>query len=176
MNDLNSTPDFVLIPLTQNQNAMVSLEDADILKMRWYAYFDKTYGDGGRFHARRNRAEKYNEIGRGCVLMHRFILQRMIGRELTTGEHTDHINGDTLDNRRANLRLANRFENSRNKPKRKHNKSGYKGVTLQRGLWFATIRVNGKNKVLGKFNTPEEAYAAYCEGAKKYHGEFANVK
>src|SRR5690349_21614435 len=101
----NSTPKFVLIPLSQNQTAMVSIEDADLLNMRWYAYFDKTYGGGGRFHARRNRAEKYGEFGRGCVLMHRYILQRIIGRELSKDEQTDHINGNTLDNRRDNLRV-----------------------------------------------------------------------
>lgn len=88
---------------------------------------------------------------------------------------SDHINGNTLDNRRSNLRVVTRTQNNQNVTIRKHNKSGYKGVSLEKktGRWVAVIQANNKRIHLGTFDTPEEAYAAYCEAAKKYHGKFA---
>lgn len=90
----------------------------------------------------------------------------------------DHINGDTLDNRRKNLRVCTSAQNVRNCKKSRRNTSGFKGVSLAKstGKWLAYISVNMRNKYLGSFATPEEAHAAYCEAAKKYHGEFARFE
>ena len=51
--------------------------------------------------------------------------------------HTDHINGDGLDNHRANLRVCSHAENMRNSRKRVNNKSGFKGVSWNKakGKW-----------------------------------------
>lgn len=90
----------------------------------------------------------------------------------------DHINGMKTDNRIKNLREADRFDNTRNVKRRKDNSSGYKGVSLSNGKWMARIWsiIDNKRKrcYLGYFNSPEEAYAAYCKAAKELHGEFAN--
>lgn len=87
----------------------------------------------------------------------------------------DHRNAIKDDNRWANLRLATCSENMHNQGKRRHNKSGYKGVCWHRGArkWVAQIKVDWKIKYLGLYDTPQAAHAAYCEAAKKYHGEFA---
>lgn len=89
----------------------------------------------------------------------------------------DHINCNRTDNRMANLREATHSENVKNTPMRKTNTSGYKGVTWHKhtGKWAAQIKVNSKHIHLGIFDTPEEAHAAYCEAAKKYHGLFAKI-
>lgn len=87
----------------------------------------------------------------------------------------DHINGDQSDNRIANLRLATGAQNARNS-RMKGNLSGLKGINERRpGKWIARIKVNYKEKHLGTFATKEMAYAAYCEAARHYHGEFAKV-
>lgn len=107
----------------------------------------------------------------GYEAMHRLI----VGLATGSGKAVDHINGNKLDNRRANLRICTIAENTRNSAKSRNNKSGFKGVcTAPRGKWRAQIYRDKKAFYLGTFRTPEEAHAAYCEAAKKLHGEFAN--
>ena len=88
----------------------------------------------------------------------------------------DHINGFKDDNRIENLREATRSENFCNRTKYNNNTSGIKGVCWHKisKKWQARIRINNKNKHLGLFDSPEEAYEAYCKAAKELHGEFAN--
>jgi hypothetical protein len=89
----------------------------------------------------------------------------------------DHIDGDRENNRIENLREASRTDNNRNVSRQRNNTSGFKGVSLMKrdNVWIAQITVNRKNYYLGRFSTPEEAYAAYCKAAKELHGEFANT-
>ncbi len=86
----------------------------------------------------------------------------------------DHINGDTLDNRKANLRVCTNAENIRNRCRDKDNASGFKGVTCEGKKWLAQIFHNGRGYRLGRFSTPEEAHAAYCAAAVRFYGKFAN--
>ncbi len=88
----------------------------------------------------------------------------------------DHINTDSLDNRRANLRLATHSQNSCNSRRDKSKTlSRFRGVSFskRKGKWFAAIRINGKKTWLGYFNDEEDAARAYDHAARKYHGEFA---
>jgi hypothetical protein len=87
----------------------------------------------------------------------------------------DHINHDTLDNRKINLRICTNTENIRNSGMSKNNTSGYKGVSYRKKEknWRAYIRVNSVQKYLGCFKTKEQAAEMYNEAAKWYHGEFA---
>lgn len=89
----------------------------------------------------------------------------------------DHINMERDDNRIANLRLATSSNNHMNRGRQENNTSGVKGVYWQkaRGKWMAQIQVAGKQIFLGRYATKSEAHAAYCESAKKYHGEFART-
>lgn len=89
----------------------------------------------------------------------------------------DHKNNIPSDDRWKNLRLATFSDNSKNRRMRSGTKSGFKGVNLrENGRFRAYLRVNKKRIDLGTFDSAEGAHAAYCEAAKKYHGEFARFK
>lgn len=90
-------------------------------------------------------------------------------------DQIDHINGIRTDNRFANLREATNAQNGANSSKRENTTSKYKGVDRRGKRWRAQIRSGGKKYCLGMFDTPEEAYAAYCAAARKFHGEFARL-
>lgn len=109
--------------------------------------------------------------------LHRLILEQMIGRALLSSETVDHINGDPRDNRRQNLRLASSSENNRNRKKHSRNTSGFKGVSFKKstGKWQARIRYNNATHSLGCYETPQEAYDAYCGAAQAYHANFAKL-
>jgi len=92
------------------------------------------------------------------------------------GPHdVDHVNGDGLDNRKANLRIASRSENLANGKRSRPNMAGFKGVKRHRGgkHWSAQITVNGKNKYLGWFDSAETAARAYDAAAVDAFREFA---
>ena len=89
-------------------------------------------------------------------------------------EEIDHINMVKSDNSWKNLRLAERFQNQRNRPKNCTNKSGYKGVSWHKATksWRAQANLNCKKYHLGDFIDILDAADAYRNFAKKNHGEF----
>ena len=105
-----------------------------------------------------------------------FRLHRVVMHALP-GEEIDHKNGNGLDCQKSNLRRATHAENMRNAKRRLDNRSGYKGVSwhAKTRTWWARIGLDNKVLSLGRFATPEEAYAAYCEAAGKLHGRFKRL-
>ena len=93
-------------------------------------------------------------------------------------EGIDHINGDPLDNRIANLRECTQQQNNGNhKALNPLNTSGYRGVTWKRDKrkWKAYININNRQTHLGYFDSAEQAYEAYCAAAVAHFGEFARL-
>lgn len=86
-------------------------------------------------------------------------------------EQIDHINGNSADNRLINLRDVPRSVNMQNRRKpAKHNRSGVLGVRQrENGRWSAELRVNRRSIHLGRFNTKQDAYAAYLEAKRRLH-------
>lgn len=146
------------IDLTKGKAALV--DDADFEALSRYPWF---LGKGG-YAVRNSRG-----LIRRHIYMHREVLNT------PTGLDTDHVNGNRLDNQRANLRVATRSQNMANSKVGKANRSGYKGVHFdtQRQKYRASIRIGGKLKHLGVFTSPEYAKAAYDDFAKNLHGDFA---
>ena len=104
---------------------------------------------------------------------HRIIWEMYFG-EIPKGYVIDHKDGNGLNNRLTNLRLATHAENMRNSKKRKNTTSKYKGVTYRKAdkKWYAVIQVENKRVHLGSFKTEEEAHAEYCKVASVVFEDF----
>ena len=106
-------------------------------------------------------------IGGKTKYLHRLDMGEPRGYEI------DHINGDSLDNRLANLRTVTRKQNCMNSGFR----NKYKGAHFYKatGTWMSYITIGGKKKHLGYFKTEREAAKQYNKEATQVFGEFARL-
>lgn len=160
--------DTAYVALTRGMTAKVSLKDLEAVQpYNWIAQCC----DGNFYAARRAKVNGKSMI----VLLHRVLLNAK------PGTFVDHKNGDRLDNRRSNLRLATPSQNAANR----HLvwKSGRRlGTTLgvthipelnRTNPWWAYVNYKGKRHHLGYFPTEEEAAKVRRKAAVKLHGAFA---
>jgi hypothetical protein len=154
---------FIL--LTQGQIARVDGDDFERLRFsNCFAMFDplrKSY-----LAAR----SVYREDGKKTTM---YLAREIMGLVAGDERQVDHINHDTLDNRKENLRVVTKRQNIYNRRKKSDGSAPYKGISNQHGKWRARITAYGVTKDLGGFDTPEEARDVYRAAAKKLHGEFA---
>jgi hypothetical protein len=148
------------IPLTQGQWAVIDDEDfEEIAKYKWCAHLHT-----GKYYAERKVSISNKKI---AISMHRQLLGILDNPTL----EGDHINGDTLDNRRSNLRPATHKQNQENRLGAQVNSvTGVRGVhpTGTAGAYKAELKHNGKTVYLGCFPTVEEAAKAVDAGRAKY--------
>jgi hypothetical protein len=158
--------DAAYVSLTKGYEAVISVSDVPLVDgFNWYAMVQ-------------GRSRVVYAVRKDCssgkmrtVLMHRVIARAPDGMEV------DHINGNGLDNRPVNLRLATKSQNTMNRTAPSHNTSGVKGVYFNkaRSKWQAQITVGGKTTALGRFDTLELASAAYAKANANFHGDFGRT-
>lgn len=141
--------------------------DSDLAARSWCLHAARRgntpYAFGGN---RRNGERGY---------LHKIVMERVLGRPLSHGETVDHCNRQSLDNRRGNLRLATRTQQSANSGPRGGGSSQYKGVTWcnVKKLWRAEVWEKHK-RVYSKYFSDEDAAAlARNVAAREHYGEFA---
>lgn len=150
------------ISLTQGQEAIIDDEDYELVSQyKWYAKKSKN-----TYYALTNSSRK---TGKKKIYLHKVIIG-------TTQGIIDHKNGNGLDNRKENLRIASHTKNIINQYHPKGT-SQYKGVYFNKdkNRWVAQIRNNYKRINLGSYITEEEAAKSYDKAAFVYHGEFAKL-
>src|SRR5262245_20120322 len=148
---------MIEVPLTHGKVALIDDEDAErVLLYKWHAVQCKS----GNWYARHTKYLGNRRYER--TRMHRLILNAPAGMDV------DHKNGNGLDNRRDNLRLATDRQNALNQRRRSDNTSGYMGVVRSGKRWLAQIHVGDKSIVLGRFHEPEDAARAYDSAAREH--------
>jgi len=148
---------MVEITLTKNKKTIISKSDfKEVSKYKWYAYTNRGLTYAGR-------TVYVNGVGR-IQQLHIFLLGTKDGYEI------DHINRDSLDNRRSNLRFLSHSDNCFNRRKKPNTTSKYIGVSLNKntGKWVSYIKKNGVLYYLGSFNSEDEAMNKRLQEEKKY--------
>lgn len=150
--------DVHYIPLTQGKYAIVDAADYErVSRYKWCLS-----STGKQLYAQRRTGGK-------TIRMHQFIMNPPKGMVV------DHIDGNGLNNRRCNLRICTRLENTRNRRRNPNTATGFKGVWHDRktGKYWAHICFEGKVVRLGSFATAVEAARAYDRKARELFGQFA---
>ena len=148
------------IPLTRGQFAIVDDDDFELLsRNKWCCTL-----------IHKNLYVMRREMGK-IIYMHRVIMNPLPGMVV------DHIDGNSLNNTRSNLRICLQRDNAKNVSTQSNNTSGYKGVHWRRDrkTWKVEICANGKRVYIGSFHDLQSAVLAYNDAALKYHGEFARL-
>jgi len=158
--------DIRVITLSRFKFAIVDKDDFERLKpYRWFSLWNRC-----GYYAVRN--VRRCERRRLQIMMHREIVGA------PKGVLVDHINGNTLDNRKANLRLATASQNMYNTRRNKKGcASGFRGVSWHKHAkkWEARLASEGKRIYAGSYDSELEAAKAYDTAARKYHKEFARL-
>lgn len=156
------------IELTQGKTALIDDEDWPLVSGHsWHAKRD----DSGTYYAATKVRDPSAHNGQRSLMMHQIILPPQLGFL------PDHVDGNGLDNRRANLRYATVGQNNGNR-RSSGSGSNYKGVSFRRGRrkpWQAEITLNRRKRYLGCYLTEADAAKAYDEAALDQWGEFARL-
>lgn len=151
---------IITIPLTRGYFATIDASDHHLVDFYKWCASEKRCRATGKVL----RVYAMTWTGTEFALMHVLIFGR-------SGKDIDHKDGDGLNNRRSNLRLASRSQNNANAHKRSGTSSRYKGVHFhsQSKKWSAQIR----KRHLGQFREEFDAAQAYNFAAQEDYGEFA---
>lgn len=144
----------------KNERIIVDDDDFDVLsKYSWMLV--------GKGYAARNGVGEDGK--KKTIYIHRQIMQA------PKGTCVDHINGDKLDNRRANLRICSYEQNMANSNGWSNNATGFKGVTMDHGKYRVRVTINGKNRQIGTFCDPSLASEFYDLAHMMLNGDFSRA-
>ena len=164
-NTIKVVGDVAMIELSSGDVAIIDADKVDLISdIKWYCL----PGDHTKYAVSNIRLEDRTIV---MLYLHRVLT------DCPKDMVVDHINGDGLDNRMCNLRIATNSQNNVNRKLSIKTKTGIRGVRYseKRGVYYSQITVNKKNIWLGTFPTAEEAAEAYAEASREYHGEYGRT-
>lgn len=157
VNDFEINDNITRVYFKCGNSFIIDSEDYNKIKDYYWSYDGKNYA--------------YSKImlnGKGSkIYLHRLILDLKDKNKLA-----DHINGDSLDNRKSNLRVVTPQQNAWNHKKPSTNTSGVVGVSKSGSKWEASIIFKGENIKLGRFAEFEDAVKSRLNAEKKYYGDY----
>ena len=157
MTEWEKAQDIVKIPLSKDKYAIIDSTDNKLIsKHKWY------YSHG---YAVRH-PKMVNGVRKGKIMMHRVINNTPISM------HTDHINGDRLDNRKSNLRAVNTPQNVWNSKIERDTTTGIKNVSVSNDGYQVRVQKNGKRHFVGLFKNLDKAVHCATKFRKEYYGEY----
>lgn len=147
----------------------VDEQDRDLLRYAWNP------NHNGYLMAHRRNTTKPS--GHEMFRLHREVMARILGRSLLKEELVDHINHDKLDNRRANLRVADASQSLFNLRAKDGGSSRFIGVfwDAPRSTWRAEVRAYNSRFYVGRFDSELEAAWMRDQYASELHGDFASL-
>lgn len=155
--------------LTRGQTAVIDNIDCDLKDNRRWLCSRNTHS--GKMYVYRRDLGKRTDP-RKLRYLHRVIIERILKRPLNKNEIVDHIDGNTFNNTRCNLRVCTHSQNSANS-KKINSKTGYKGVVKYGSKYSVFCGLKGGPKYVGSFKTKKEAAEAYDNAAIARAGVFA---
>lgn len=141
------------ISLSHEQYSIIDICDYEKIRKYTWSYATSNYAIG--------------YVNGASISMHRYI------KSAPNNKVVDHINGDGLDNRRCNLRLASAVENAWNTKARSSSRTGYKNISLIKNQWAVIMMIGSIQTYLGRFPTLEEALDVRNAAYREHRGEFA---
>lgn len=165
--------DYVIFEIPKDNEiieVLVDIDDYQKIKNRyWHTHWRE---DLNNHYVASNR---YIGVFNGKVKSQTIYLHNYIMKP-PKGMVVDHINHNTIDNRKSNLRLVNMSDNAKNRKGRNiNNTTGYRNVSYDKTnkTYVVQLQINGKNKVFGRFKDVHEAGRVAREMREKYYGEYA---
>jgi hypothetical protein len=165
------TGEVVTIELSKGYSTKIDLVDFPLISQRsWLAVYQK---HSGYVYAQASTSTKIN---RKKVSIN-FRMSRYILNVTDPKIEVDHIDGDSLNNTRNNLRLCTKGQNMSNLRKIRKSSSRFKGVTFSKSKnkWKSQMSHNDKNRHIGYFDSEIEAAIAFNWEALKWRGSFAKL-
>ena len=157
------------VKATQNQAFIIDVDDLPLVASysSWQADFNKTGNSYYIRHTLREKGKKKKTLK----------LHRVIAGIIDVNIHVDHIDGNTLNNRRSNLRSCTRNGNNQNRGKGKYSTTGHKNIHWSKlnQNYVLYITTNSVRKTYGTFVDINDAIAKRNELLLILHGEFANI-
>ena len=158
-NKYEFSSDGYVVGYTSNTNKQFIFDKEDFEKVSKYHWYEETNG-----YVRSSGKKKEDK-----VFIHRLIMG------FPDDMNIDHINHNTFDNRKSNLRIVTTSQNAMNHVLGARNTSGATGVVWMksRNNWKAEIKLNGETIYLGSFNDFDDAENARKEAEEKYFGKYS---
>lgn len=155
LNEISKLGDYMIVHLSGGYECLISKEDYGLVSKRLWHYAPRN----GATSNLRKHERKYNQNGH--IKMHRLIM------DAPAGMVVDHINGNKIDNRRDNLRIATHSQNSINTPSR-----DMRNIEYRNGSYCVRMRVNNERIYIGNYKYLGDAKIARDDASKKYHGQY----